>query len=319
MLGRHPGQRDHLAGGGGGIRRIEEARREPDRAGAHALVEPLRHGIDLGGARRAADILHGADPQRRVADQERRVGGGWGRAELVDEARDRVEAIMFAPAQKVERRRRGALQGERREAHTAIADHDGGDALARLGRHVGPAQQQIVVMGVGIDEARRDHLAPRVDRGSALPVRKRAKRHNPLALDRDVGLPSRCSRAVDHRAALDQQIAPFHPEYLACLGSRPRLTTTVLVLRRPVASPSRRAHLGAPQDEATGRLEGRGASPCSEKTPWGKRRVMLPSDVSKCLRAAGRGQDAACWWPSWFDRLTMRDSELSPHPEPVEG
>ena len=60
-----------------------------------------------------------------------------------------------------------AVEGHRREGDAAIAGDHGGHALADLRQHVGRVEHDAVVMGVGVDEARRERLAAEVELGPA--------------------------------------------------------------------------------------------------------------------------------------------------------
>ena len=122
------GQLDHLLGRRLGGRGIEQAGRQADRAGRHRGLQPAAHGLDLAGVGRAQQRLHGADPERRMPDEERRVDRG---RLLVDGAEELVEGGELPPlllAQQVERRRRPAVQHQRRQRDAAVADHHAGHA-----------------------------------------------------------------------------------------------------------------------------------------------------------------------------------------------
>ncbi len=91
------------------------------------------------------------------------------------------------------------------EADAAIAHDDGGDAVPARRRHFGIPCRLAVIVGVDVDEARRDDLAARVD-FLAPRCQILAHRNDAVAVDRDVGDERRAARAIDDRAAANHQI-----------------------------------------------------------------------------------------------------------------
>ena len=90
------------------------------------------------------------------------------------------------------------------EAHTAVAHHHGGDAVPTRRRQLGIPRGLGVVVGVGVDEARRDDPAVRVD---LAPARTHvADVDDRLAVDRDVAGRGRRARAVDDAAVADHEV-----------------------------------------------------------------------------------------------------------------
>ena len=114
--------------------------------------------------------------------------------EIVGEAR---VAVIGGVADQIERRRRRLVEQQRRQADPAIAGHDRGDALARLGRHFRGGEQRAVVMGVHVDKAGRDDLARDVDLACARRPGDVADLGDAVAGDRDIGAPTRPAAAVD--------------------------------------------------------------------------------------------------------------------------
>ena len=101
------------------------------------------------------------------------------------------------------------LDLHRREADAAIAHHRRGDAVPARGLQARIPGRLAVIVGVDVDEARRDQQALGVDLLGAL-ARHLADRGDLAVLDRDVGLARAAARAVGHRAAADDQIVVRH-------------------------------------------------------------------------------------------------------------
>ena len=112
----------------------------------------------------------------------------------------------MSPPQQVERRRRVGMH-QRRQADAAIADDDGGDALADLRQHLRRGQYDLVVVRMHVDEARRDDLPGDVQHVGVLRRQMRADRGDALAFDAHIGDEARCAGAVDDRAALEDERA----------------------------------------------------------------------------------------------------------------
>ena len=105
----------------------------------------------------------------------------------------------------------------RREADAAIAHDRGGDAvLGRGGDVLAPGHLSIIV-GVDVDEARRDQLAPGVDLFLALG-RNLADLGDAAVLDRDIGLEELAAVAVCNGAAANHEV------WRGCHGVRPVLS-----------------------------------------------------------------------------------------------
>jgi len=94
---------------------------------------------------------------------------------------------------------------ERRQADPAIADDDGGDALADLRKHVRFREDDLVVVGVHVDEPRRDDPAAGVEHVGAALRQIGADLDDALALDAHVGGEARRAGAVDDGATAQKQ------------------------------------------------------------------------------------------------------------------
>jgi hypothetical protein len=144
-----------------------------------------------------------ADEASRIERRRRFVECG----EIVGEA---LVMVIGGVADQIERRRRSAVEHQRGEAHPAISGHDGGDALARLGRHIRGREQCPVVMGMHIDKARGDDLARNVELQRARHLADDTDRGDTVAGDRDVGPAARPAAAVDHLTAPQNPIGHAH-------------------------------------------------------------------------------------------------------------
>ena len=94
---------------------------------------------------------------------------------------------------------------QRRQADAAVADDDGGDALADLRQHVRRREDDLIVVGVHVDESRRDDPAADVEHVGTFGRQIRADRDDALAFDAHVGAEARRAAAVDDGAAAQQQ------------------------------------------------------------------------------------------------------------------
>jgi hypothetical protein len=140
-----------------------------------------------------ADLAGGVE-RRRIAVERREI--------LVE---GRKELLRLA-GDDVERRRRIARDRQRREADAAIAGDDGGHALADLAFEQRVAQQRAVVMGVGVDKARRKREAHRGNLPAALDGRKIADRSDAVILHRKIAAHARRPGAVDQQGVADDEI-----------------------------------------------------------------------------------------------------------------
>ena len=93
----------------------------------------------------------------------------------------------------------------RREADAAIAHHHGGDAVPARRREFAVPGRLAVIVGMDIDEAGRHQRAGRVDLAPARPGPAAGLGDAP-AIDRDIAGEGLASRAVDDRAAANDQI-----------------------------------------------------------------------------------------------------------------
>ena len=167
-----------------------------------------------------AALTHDEDPHRRVRHLRRDV-------EVVGPGIERVHELLEAlpgPRQPFvehcagdvldalhELHQRLPLVGPAgREADAAVADHRRGDAVPRRRRDPAAPGGLRVVMGVGVDEARRHDHAARVDLLVAGAEIGADRRHQ-AAGDRDVRLAGLAARAVHDCAAADhQRVWPAH-------------------------------------------------------------------------------------------------------------
>ena len=246
VLVRH-GIGDH---GGAVVVRLARARahaldREAAEPGVHALVQKTGHLGAFG--RRGAPRLRGLEPhdvghqgcRRHVVqavDALRRALEG------VEVLGDRLPVPLHAHLHGLEGDRFVARHGQHRtvavvgldggEAEAAVAEHDGGDAVPPGAGAPGVPADLGVVVGVQVDESRRDDVAFGVD-GPRGPARRPPPELGDAAvLDPDISPVTRDPGSVDDRAAADVDVViADDPSPLACSRSE----------YRPLAGPSRRA------------------------------------------------------------------------------
>ena len=170
----------------------------------------------------ARALAHHVDAQRAVRQLRAEIDVARPRFERVEVLAERFPR----PVQALVERRAGnvldafhqldqalAVLGlHRREADAAIAHHHRGDAVPARGLQTRVPGRLAVVVGVDVDEARRDQQALGVDllgARAATPCRPRrsCRPSTATSASRSAG-----ARAVDHRAAADDQIE-FRPMF----------------------------------------------------------------------------------------------------------
>ena len=210
---------------------------EAERARAQRLVEQARHLVALARCRAlgmvAATLAHHVAAQRRMRHLRADV-------DRVRQPLERIEVLREAlPAEgdALGQHRAGdvldafhdvdqlldAARAQRREAHAAVAEDRGRHAVHRRGRELRVPGRLAVVVGVDVDEARRQQQPARVDLVPAAADRHRAAirdaaridlfdagrprravpvdRRDRIAVERHVGDAGGRARAVDQRRA----------------------------------------------------------------------------------------------------------------------
>jgi hypothetical protein len=110
--------------------------------------------------------------------------------------------------EQVERLRRSAATGAARQAgerDAAVARDHGGHALAHLGHHQAVIEQQAVVMGMHVDETRRQREPGGVDGRRTAQRAGCRDRRDAIAFDRDIAGKARRTAAVEDRRVRDHQ------------------------------------------------------------------------------------------------------------------
>ena len=156
-------------------------RREAHRARAQRLLGEARHLLDLALVRHfgvlGAALAHDVEAQRAVRQLGRDIDGPAHRVQRIEIVGEGLPVELHA---FVQHRARDVLDAfhqvdqvarlarpHRREAHAAIAEHRGGDAMPGGGRHERIPGRLAVIVGVDVDEARRHDQAGGVDLAAA--------------------------------------------------------------------------------------------------------------------------------------------------------
>ncbi|MNS37523.1 hypothetical protein D3C72_697410 [compost metagenome] len=202
LLGCLQGQAnvDDFIGGRGAGGRVEGAGGYAEGARVQRFLQQATHGGAFGVVSGARGVVHDGHPQGGVAHQRNHVDRGGRAAQRVHPRLECVEAEQLGGAEQVQRLR-NVVALKRREADAAVAGDDSGNALRHLGQHVGMRQQVAVVVGMRVDEAWGQDLAPAVDHRHAGRVRKAAYRDDPFAQHGQVALARGPAGAVDKRGA----------------------------------------------------------------------------------------------------------------------
>ena len=199
---------DHLLGRSGDGRGIEQPGAHPDGAGLQGVLEGAAHGFDLGGRGRAVQVVHGLNPQAAVADLRQHVERRRILVQGLQVVAEAAEETFGAFADQVDRRRRACRRGQGRQRDAAVSHHHRSHALARLAVHGGGRQGGAVVVGMDIDEARRQRLAAGVQFHGAAPVAEIAQGDDPVSADREIAPPRRPAAAVDQPRRAEDQVRP---------------------------------------------------------------------------------------------------------------
>ena len=192
-----------VVGGDGGI--VEQARAEAERARLHRGVEQPGHRRGFVRVRAATEVGDAAQPQRRMADERRDIHRRPGAIDRIGVGREVSICELLRRAEQVEGLGDLVVKGEKRRRKAAIADDDGGDALADLGAHLGPGEADEIVVRVHVDEARCDDAAARIDDRRVAGGQVGADRQDAVAAQCDIGHKARGSGAVDDGAAAKDQ------------------------------------------------------------------------------------------------------------------
>jgi hypothetical protein len=188
-----------------GTRWTSEREIEKPNAPAHRGVHVLRHAIELvvGGdeVRLARRIAGHVEPHRDVADVATRV-------DALRQPVDGVQVVAVGlpvPGKTFEDagggdvlhglhrggEHLGLSRADRGEGHAAVAHHDRGDAVPARRRHRRIPADLRVEVRVQVDEPGRHQATSGVDHRSCAAGIDLADHGDPVAVDRDIGEPSR--------------------------------------------------------------------------------------------------------------------------------
>ena len=214
LVGRRPAAGHRLALTVGVRRRVRE--READRPRRERSRQLTSHRGDLVGVGRVADRLaaHDVPADRAVADEEPGIDRHVA-VEPVEVLGKRLPAPVGAVLERGERHALDlghhlaqvvvVARPQRGEREAAVAPDDRGDAVDTRGTRCRIPQQLGVVVGVRVDETRRDDQPRGVDHPTRGLVDV-AHRDDTVAADPDIGDATGRARAVDDGSALDQLV-----------------------------------------------------------------------------------------------------------------
>ena len=207
----------------------------------------------------------------------------------------------------------------RRDREAAVAGHDRGDAVVRRRPQRGVPEHLRVVVGVDVDEPRRDRAARGVELALAAQVRSDLADH--AVRDRHVGRLARRAGAVEDRSAADDEVSRSDVPFTEALtdGVRevlePRHGRTggrPAVDRQHDPGDLRRASLARNRTAfATSAGEPMRWSGCMRRTisVWSYDVLMLVGDVRRCdavhpdavLGEVDRDRTGVNWMTAAFD------------------
>ena len=197
--------------------RGRKRRRPADGTGFHRVADERGHAPALLGRRGTLDsrAAHRPEADRRMADERRDVDARAGSLERGEIAGEILPCPANAHAQRLDRHpldeeeqlhKRLAVRGPAgRDRESAVPGDDGRHAVpGRRGGERVP-EELAVVVGVEVDEARREDEAGTVDLGRPA-LRHPTDGDDPVAHDREVTADGLGSRPVAERRAADDEV-----------------------------------------------------------------------------------------------------------------
>ena len=201
----------------------QDLRGEPAGARVHRLAEQRAHLALLLGRRRASLgvlLAHHPGHDRReahVGEHVHALRRAFDAVEVLGEGdpvprhagghRRRPHGLVALQRQH---RALAVLRADRREAEAAVADHHRGDPVPARHGAPGIPEDLRVEMGVQVDEARRHDEIPRVEHALRVRLGNAPDLRDAPPGDRDIPRVARRALAVDHGAALQDEIVAGH-------------------------------------------------------------------------------------------------------------
>ncbi len=189
---------------------------EAHRTGAQRVAQDLAHRVEVVGGREVVEALpHHVGPDRRVRHLRADVQGAWHPLQRVEVLGERLPLptdplgergardVLHALHELDEPRLTSRL--DRSEAHTAVSEQRGRDAVPARRREVRVPRGLAVEVRVHVDETGRDEQPGGVDRASRLPGDP-TDLHDHAVPYCHVGGTGCVTRAVDDGAGTDHEI-----------------------------------------------------------------------------------------------------------------
>ena len=202
MARRYFGQLDQLGRPGERAGRVDQGRRQAQRALLDRLTyEPLHH-LNLRGVRLDVAVSEHQRARRCGAEERSQVQRG---------AKPLEVAVQIAPVDPdavavVERLHLDEQPRSGRRDRLALAGDLGGDALADLRLDAVVGEEEALRLAEHVDEARRHHAVAQLDAPACAGARQVAHRGYAIAPDAHVGAEPRSAGAVDDSPAGEHQI-----------------------------------------------------------------------------------------------------------------
>ncbi len=225
--GQGVAEREQLVVGGEGagdrlaVDRLVQDRaagRHPDRPRLHRFLHDGAHAVQIVGGGRfvaGAPFTHDVGPDGAVRSERGHIERLRLRLQGIEVLGERLpgpaDAVVEGGAGDVldplhESDQPGALlRGDGREPDTAVAEHQGGDAVPRRRRQGGVPGDLTVVVGVDVDETGGDDLAVGVELLGARGVDSADDGDVPV-IDGDIGDDRAGAGAVDHQPVANDQV-----------------------------------------------------------------------------------------------------------------
>src|SRR5258708_29816077 len=202
-------ERADLVGRAIGAGRVDEPGGESDRAVGEGRREHRLHRGELAARWRPVLRAHDAHPEGAVADERAEIDRAPGALDRVGVLAERGPGPLEVVARELAIELLGREAHDRSGGAAAVPRDDAGDALVHRALERGVLDDRLVGVRMDVDEPPRDDEAARVDRARTRSLTDLADVDHPPVTHRDVGAPPRRAGAIDHRAAVVDELGPY--------------------------------------------------------------------------------------------------------------
>ena len=189
-----------------GARRVDEARREPDRAFVHRLRQKGAHPRQLVLCRCSVVRTHHARPQRAVAYERAHIDGGFDPVDCVRVLAEGRPGPLHVQARELPVELGLGEAAHRRRRATAVPADDQGHPHVQRALERVVHEHRLVGVRMDVDEPGRDDAILRLNGPRPVLCEVGVDRRDASAAYGDVRAPSGGPGPVDHRSAADEKV-----------------------------------------------------------------------------------------------------------------